>query len=304
MRNAFMKSVFALAESNPRFILITGDLGFGAFDEYAEKYPKQFLNAGVAEQNMTSLAAGMALEGWTVFTYSIGNFSTFRCLEQIRNDVCYHDLNVTVVTMGGGFSYGALGMSHHATEDLAAMRTMPNMVIASPCDKWEAEQATLALANNQGPGYLRLDKSGPDLAGDAGQFELGKARVVRDGGDISLLVTGGILEEALLAAEQLEKHDISCRIVNMHTIQPLDGNAIRNAVNETGGLCVIEEHSVSGGLAGAVSEYCMEQGLKPKRFARVGLRDGFSSVVGDQNYLRNYYGLDSQAIVDMIKSLR
>ena len=163
MRDHFVKRLCELAESDRRITLITGDLGFGVLNEFRQRFPRQFINAGIAEQNMTGLATGMALEGRIVFTYSIGNFSTLRCLEQIRNDACYHEANVKIVSVGGGFSYGALGISHHATEDLAIMRSLPGLTVVSPCGLWEAVQAAEAVTRTPGVCYVRIDKSaGPD----------------------------------------------------------------------------------------------------------------------------------------------
>ena len=158
MRDQFIKTLLGEVEKNPNIILITGDLGFGVLNEFIKKYPNNFINAGVAEQNMTGIAAGLALEGKKVFTYSIANFPTMRCFEQIRNDVCYHNLDVNIISIGGGFSYGSLGMSHHATEDIAVMRTLPNLDVLSPSGLWEVEQATKFLTRSNGPGFLRLDR--------------------------------------------------------------------------------------------------------------------------------------------------
>src|SRR3990170_3459063 len=159
MRDAFIDRLSAMACRDPRVMLITGDLGFGVFDSYRQRFPAQFINAGVAEQNMTGIATGLALEGHIVYTYSIANFVFMRCLEQIRNDAAYHDCNVNVVAIGGGFSYGALGISHHATEDLAIMRAVPGVTVVAPGDDWEASEATAAVATSPGASYLRLDRS-------------------------------------------------------------------------------------------------------------------------------------------------
>ena len=158
MRDAFVAELTQLAAVDPSVMLITGDLGFGVLDNYAAQFPEQFLNAGVAEQNMTGLACGLALEGHKVYTYSIANFTTLRPLEQIRNDICYHDADVTLVSVGGGFSYGQLGMSHFATEDLAILRALPNIKVIAPADPWETKILTRKLAIQKGPKYLRLDK--------------------------------------------------------------------------------------------------------------------------------------------------
>ena len=168
MRDAFIAELMEMAEHDPSIMLITGDLGFGVLNAYIERFPHQFLNAGVAEQNMTGLAAGLALEGHKVYTYSIGNFTTLRCLEQLRNDVCYHDADVTAVAVGGGFSYGQLGMSHFATEDLAILRALPNMTVVAPSDPWETRVLTRQMAAAPGPKYLRLDKGKAGLAADEG----------------------------------------------------------------------------------------------------------------------------------------
>jgi transketolase len=297
MRDVVVARLTDLAGQDPRIFLVTGDLGFGVLTDFAKRFPKQYLNAGVAEQNMTGLATGIALEGRVVFTYSIANFPTLRCLEQIRNDAAYHDANVKVVAVGGGFSYGALGMSHHATEDLAILRALPITVVAPGCD-WEAEQAVTALVGEPGTAYLRLDKSSAGNTSRPGErFELGKARVLREGSDLTLVSTGGILGEVLIAAERLAALGVDCRVISMHTVAPLDTESIRLACIETNGLVTIEEHSLRGGLGGAVAEACLDASIYPRLAARIGLRGGFSSVVGSQEFLRSHYEIDATAIV-------
>jgi transketolase len=199
VRDAFIGILTELAPQHPEVLFLSGDLGFGVLNEFIAKFPRQFLNVGVAEQNMSGLAAGLAMEGHTVFTYSIGNFPTLRCLEQIRNDICYHDANVKIVCVGGGMSYGAVGFSHHATEDLAILRSLPGMLVLSPCDLWEAAEASRYLLSHRGPAYLRLDKStAPVTVRQDEIFRPGSIRTVREGSDVTLAATGGILGEALL----------------------------------------------------------------------------------------------------------
>lgn len=302
MRDAFVRAIENLADANPRVMLITGDLGFGVLQPFAAKRPKQFLNAGVAEQNMTGLATGLALEGRVVFTYSIANFPTLRPLEFIRNDAAYHEANVNVVAVGGGFSYGALGISHHATEDIAIMRALPGLTVVAPCDEWEAGQAVPALAALPGTTYLRLDRVGARSTQKLGEkFVIGQARVLREGADVTLIVTGGMLEIVLEAATELAGTGISCRVVSMHTIKPLDHAAVAAAARETGGIITVEEHSVDGGLGGAVAESCLESGAPPRVFRRIGLRGGFSSIVGSQDYMRAHYGLDTRGVVAQVR---
>ena len=288
MRDTFIEELTILAESDRDVTLITGDLGFGVLDNFRKKFPKQYLNAGVAEQNMTTVAAGMAIEGKKVFTYSIGNFPTLRCLEQIRVDICYHDLNVTVVSIGGGFSYGSLGMTHHATEDLSIMRALPNMKVISPSTLKEVSGAVKALYEQEGPSYLRLDKSDAKVDGGENKYQLGKASRIRDG-------------EAIEASNILSKEKIECRILSMHTVKPLDFQSIIEATEETGGIITVEENTILGGLGGAVAEACVENKSFPSIFKRIGLKDTFSTIVGDQKYLRDHYNINSETIVKIVK---
>lgn len=308
MRTAFVNTLEDSAALNDRIMLLTGDLGFGVFDDFARRFPSQFLNVGVAEQNMMGVACGLALEGHKVFAYSIANFATLRCLEQIRNDIAYHDADVKIVAVGGGFSYGALGVSHHATEDLAIMRSLPGLTVVAPGDAWETGRAVRALANSSGPAYLRLDRSGRANIGtdyptaDAG-FTLGSARTIRDGRDLCIIATGGILGTAVDAAADLERIGIECRVISMHTIKPIDTVAIAKAAAETHGILTLEEHSVDGGLGGAIAEVCLEAGMLPRRFYRMGLRAGFSSIVGSQEYLRARYDLDKDAVIKQVQAM-
>lgn len=296
MRDAFIAELMEMAERDPSIMLITGDLGFGVLNAYVERFPHQFLNAGVAEQNMTGLAAGLALEGHKVYTYSIGNFTTLRCLEQLRNDVCYHDADVTAVAVGGGFSYGQLGMSHFATEDLAILRALPNMTVVAPSDPWETRVLTRQMAAAPGPKYLRLDKGKAGLTADEGDVALGKVRTIRDGKALTIVTIGAILSEALKAADALAADGIDARILSVHTLKPLEAAPLVAAARETGAIVCVEEHNVVGGLASAVAQLCLEQGAAPKAFRAVGLGDLYPTIVGDQDYLRAAYGMDAAAI--------
>jgi transketolase len=304
MRDAFIARLFDLANADERICLITGDLGFGVLDKFAAAFPKQYLNAGVAEQNMTGLATGMALDGRIVFTYSIANFPTLRCLEQLRNDAAYHDANVKVVSIGGGFSYGALGMSHHATEDLAILRALPQITVTAPGCLWEAERVTEALVDWPGTCYLRLDKSDAgrtDAAGEA--FHFGKIRTLRKGSDAAIFATGGILGVALDAAGELGKRGYSVRVLSVHSLRPFDTETALEVCGSIKVVTTLEEHGVGGGLGGLLAETCLENGIVPSRFFRFGLRGGFSSIVGSQSYLRKRHGLDTNAVVEKMCEL-
>ncbi len=303
MRDAFIRTLTELAPQHPELLLLSGDLGFGVLNDFIARFPRQFLNVGVAEQNMSGLAAGLALEGHTVFTYSIGNFPTLRCLEQVRNDICYHGANVKIVCVGGGMSYGAVGMSHHATEDLAILRSLPGMLVMSPCDLWEAAECGRYLVSHRGPAYLRLDKSAAPVNVQPGEaFRPGIIRMVREGADVTLAATGGVLGEALVAADGLAEQGISCRVLSVHTVKPLDTDTLAAAASETGGIVSIEEHAADGGLGGAIAEALMEAGVIPKFFVRIGLKNTFSSVVGSQQYLRKVYSLDAAAITRTVSA--
>lgn len=304
MRDSFTARLEQLAATDPRIFLITGDLGFGVLDKFEKRFPRQYLNAGVAEQNMTGVATGIAMEGRIVFTYSIGNFPTLRCLEQIRNDAAYHDANVKIVAIGGGFSYGPLGMSHHATEDLAILRAIGIIVVAPGCD-WEAEEAVNALVEKNGTCYLRLDRASAGRTSRPGErFELGRSREVRSGDDVTLIATGGILGEAIAAADSLlSEKNIKCRVLSMHTINPLDTDAVVAAARDTGGIVTLEEHTMKGGLGAAVAEACLDAGASPRAFARLGVRGGFTSIVGSQEYLRRHYGIDRAGIEAAVESV-
>jgi transketolase len=303
MRNAFVETLFDLAVRDARIVLITGDLGFGVVTRFMEQLPRQFVNAGVAEQNMTGLAAGMALSGKIVFTYSIANFPTLRCLEQIRNDLCYHRANVTVVSVGGGFAYGAMGSTHHATEDLGIMRTLPEMVVVAPADPVETRHATRAIVDHLGPCYLRLGKAGERVVHQGSiAFELGRAIQVRDGRDVTLISTGALLHTALRAADHLAAEGREARVLSMHTIKPLDEDAVLKAAQETQAIATLEEHSIIGGLGSAVAEVLAEAGAGSP-FKRLGLPSSFSPHIGGQEFLLERHGLTVGAIVPVIRQL-
>jgi len=303
MRDSFVNSLERLAREDSSVILLTADLGFGIFEKFESLFPEQYINVGVAEQNMTGIATGLALEGKTVFTYSIGNFSTLRCLEQIRNDACYHNVNINIVCSGGGFTYGALGMSHHTTEDLSVMRSLPGVTVVAPCNKWEAECATINLAKTPGVGYLRIEKNTGGEYDEEHSFQIGKAIQVKrakKNNDVSFLVTGGIMKEVREAVVQLESHDISSSIISIHTLKPLDTDMIITCVKQSKLIVTVEENNVLGGLGGAVAEYCLESGNLPLLFLRIGMKDMYSSIVGDQQYLRKHYNMDSKSITNRV----
>lgn len=300
MRDGFIRTVLELAKNDKDVELVTGDLGFGVLKPFWEAVPDQFINAGIAEQNMTSLAAGMALEGKTVFTYSIGNFPTLRCLEQIRNDCAYHNANVNVVCVGGGFVYGALGMSHHATEDLAVMRALPDVVVFAPCDKVEAAAVAKAAAAYPGTCYIRLGRGGEKVARETIEtFTIGKAIPVQEGSRVAIFTTGDIYGEASIAAELLAKQGITPTVYTFPTVKPLDEETVRRCAMEHELIVTCEEHNVLGGLGSAVAEVLAEAPGKA-RLVRVGITGSYCATVGTQQHLRKLYGLTGEQICERI----
>ena len=301
MRESMMKALYELANDNKNIVLITADLGYNLVENFAKKFPKQFINIGIAEQNMIGVASGLALEGKIVYVYSIGNFPTLRCLEQIRNDACYHNLNINIICMGAGFSYGTLGMSHHATEDVAIMRALPGTTVISPSTEDEAYFSTIELSRRDGVGYLRLDKSKVfENKKSKSELKIGKGNILKDGSDYTIIACGGIAEEALLASNCLNKKNISCKVVSMFTIKPIDKALIQDCVKNSKGIISLEEGNITGGLGSAILEACLENSEFPLKMKILGINNEYVSVVGSQDYLRDSVGISKKFIVDVI----
>lgn len=307
MRNSFIN---ALEEySQPNTMLIVGDLGFGVVENFKKRYPNQYINAGVAEQNMTGLAAGLALSGKKVFTYSIANFTILRPLEQIRNDIAYQDLNVTMVSVGGGLAYGSLGFSHHATEDLAIMRALPNMTVLAPGDTMEAFEITKQIIlDDLGPVYLRLGRAGEaTLHSEESirELKIGRALRLITNGDstLAILSTGGMLETAMNVRNQLLEEDIDASIFSFHTLKPFDKKAVYEIFTGFNYVISLEEHSIVGGFSSAILESLVgKANVRLDRYIPFALPSEFTSVVGSQEYLRDYYGISTAKIVNKVKN--
>ena len=302
MRDTFVKTLIELAKQDKNIELITGDLGFGVLKPFWEQLPDQFTNCGIAEQNMTGLAAGMALSGKTVFTYSIGNFPTLRCLEQIRNDAAYHNANVKIVCVGGGFVYGSLGMSHQATEDLAVMRALPNVVVMAPGDLMEAIEATKAIAKHPGTCYLRLGRGGEKRIHDRIEhFEIGKAIRIREGSRVAIFSTGAIFDEVDAAYRQLIADGYDPAVYTFPTVKPIDRDVIAACAGNCELIVTCEEHNIIGGFGSAVAEVMAELPHRGARLLRIGLNDTYGTLVGNQKYLRDAYGMSAPKIVERIE---
>lgn len=299
MRTAFIETLCELAEQEERIWLITGDLGYSVLERYATRFPDRYVNAGVAEQNMTGMAAGLALSGKIAFTYSIANFPVMRCLEQVRNDVCYHKADVKIVSVGGGFAYGPQGYTHHGIEDLAVMRAMPNMTVIAPGDPVEARLATRTVVDWPGPCFLRLGKAGEPLVyEEQPDFRIGKAIVVREGRDATIISTGGMLKTAVEGAKLLEAEGISVRVLSMHTVKPVDEEAVHAAARQTALIATVEEHSAIGGLHAAVLSVLPHGAAPCMRFA---IPADMQTAGGSQSYLEGLAGLSAPAIASAMR---
>lgn len=298
MRDAFAAEITALAERDERIVLLSGDIGNRLFDGFKARFPRRFYNCGVAEQNMISVAAGMALAGMRPVTYTIASFTTARCWEQIRVDVCYHNAPVMIVGVGAGLAYAANGCTHHTPEDIATLRVLPNLTVVCPGDPWEVKAALRAAVEHPGPVYLRLGKKGEPLVHAAlPQFSLGKGIVVRSGCDACLISTGNILPVAIEAAELLESRGVSTQVVSMHTVKPLDESLLADAFTRHAVVATIEEHGRSGGLGGAVAEWLADQTPPQARLVRIGMANAFFHEAGEQEHARSWFGLTAERIV-------
>ncbi|RLB83498.1 MAG: transketolase [Deltaproteobacteria bacterium] len=299
MRNAFAEELTALASEDERIVLLSGDIGNRMFNDYKSRFLGRFLNCGVAEANMMSMAAGMALCGLRPITYTIASFATIRCLEQIRIDICYHNLPVTIVGVGGGLCYAANGATHHACEDIASLRILPNMTVICPGDAWEVRLALRAAIKHKGPVYIRLGKKGePVVHEQVPDFAIGKGIIVREGSEVCLFSTGNILPLAIQASEELGKKGISAQVVSLHTVKPIDENLLSEAFSEFSIVVTVEEHSLFGGLGGSVAEWLADHPHQKAGLVRIGTDDKFLHEAGGQDYARLCFGLTPETIAE------
>ncbi len=303
MRNAFADELTKLASKDQNIILLTGDMGNRLFDTYKDQYPERFHNCGIAEANMTSMAAGMSMCGLKPVTYTIAPFNTLRCLEQIKLDICYHNLHVIIVGVGGGLSYAGLGATHHSCEDIAILRVLPNIAILCPGDAIEVRLALRAAFDYGGPVYIRLGKKNePVIHKSEPEFEIGKGIIVSEGKGVCILSTGNTLPIALETSEILEKNRIVPQVVSMHTVKPLNTEFLAKLFNRFELVTTIEEHSLIGGLGSSIAEWLSDQIPPRGRLCRIGITDQFIHNSGNQDNARNICGLSPIKIADKILS--
>lgn len=299
MREMFVRCLMERASKDDKIFVITPDMGFSIFEEFAEKFPDKFMNVGVAEQNAIGVAAGMALSGKTVFVYSFIPFITMRPFEQIRIDIAYMNTNVRLIGIGAGLSYGALGATHHAIEDIAIMRSLPNMTVCCPGDPIEVRELINDSFSYNGPIYFRLNTHGePNVHPVDTKIRIGKAVFITEGDDLALITTSTMLEDSKKMVDEWANKDIHATLLSVPTIKPLDIESITKLIDSGMPIVTLEEHTIIGGLGTAVSEVIAESG-KSVRFKRLGIPDEYSHYIGSQKYLLKKYGLiDSEKILN------
>lgn len=303
MRNTIINAIHAAAKTDKNIVFLTGDLGYSVVEQFQAELPEQIINTGIAEQNMIGVAAGLALAGKKVFVYSIVPFVTMRCFEQVRIDVCYQNLDVTLIGVGGGFAYGTLGTTHFGLEDLAIMRSLPNMKIIAPADSIEATQLFAQLLNDKGPAYIRLNRGGEkNITEQTSLVQIGVGSVLKPGSKATIFSIGAISDVALAAAILLEQDNISVEVIHLHTLKPLDKKLITDRGRTRAAIVTLEEHTINGGLGSAVAEVLAEEGISIP-FRRLGVKDKYLPFIGKQDFMRAQAGLSAVAVVEAIKKL-
>jgi len=302
MRNAFADEITELAARDPRIVLLSGDIGNRLFDRFRSQFPDRFYNVGVAEADMISIAAGLALGGLRPVTYTIASFSVYRCFEQIRVDVCYHDLPVVIVGAGSGLGYASNGATHHSCEDLAILRTLPNLTVTCPADALEVRGLLRCAVQSLRPVYMRIGKKGePRIHTEVPDLSLGRALRVRAGLDVTILCAGTLLPEALQAAESLATSGISIEVYSFPTIKPLDTDVLESAFGSRRLVVTVEEHARLGGFGGAVAEWRADHPEVRARLLMLGTPDLFLHEATDQDHARARFGLTAAGLVPSIR---
>jgi len=296
MRFAAIEAIYEAALKNQNIYFITGDLGHAYEEEFKQNLSKQYLNTGLSEQNMIGVAAGLALTGKKVFAYSIVPFVTMRGYEQIKTDICYQNLDVNLIGIGGGFAYGKFGNTHCSIEDIAVMRVLPNMKVLCPANPKDTKDLTRQIIERSGPSYIRIGRGKEPLPTTPFKVSFGKGHIVRKGTDISIFSCGTALIEAEKAAETLERRGISVEVVHMHTVKPLDEKLIVEKVKKRKAIFTVEDHNIMGGLGGAVAEIISEHSTKKIVFKRFGVKDKYMKFIGDEDFMRNMHGYSAAKI--------
>ena len=300
MRTTFVKTLIELARKDDNIFLLTPDMGYSVLEPFRDEFPERFLNTGIAEQNTIGVAAGLALTGKIVYVYSIIPFVTMRCYEQVRLDLAYNNTNVKLIGIGAGLTYGSLGPSHHAVEDIAIMRSIPNMTVLCPGDPIEVAELVKASYATFGPTYIRLGKNGePRIHPEGTKIEIGKAITIVDGNDFALITTSNMLETGKKWVDEWKQDGVSVSLISMPSIKPFDSDTVIQLIKKEMPILVVEEHNVIGGLGTAVSEVIAKVG-KPVKFKQIGINDEFSHVVGDHSFQREKFMLDKKPSLEFL----
>ena len=303
MRDSFAAELQEKARQDERIVLLSGDIGNRMFDGLKDYNEKQFINCGIAEQMMMGTAAGLALSGLKPVVYTIAPFTTYRCFEQIRVDVCYNNAPVIIVGTGAGLSYASLGPTHHSMEDIAILRTLPNMTIFCPSGPKETREGLEAAFEYQNPIYIRLGKKGePDLYENSNRLKFGESVTLREGHDACIIGTGPVLRQAIEAADKLKFEGLSVRVENFHTVKPLDKIKLDEISTSFAQVFIVEEHGRIGGLFGAIAEQLSIQKNNKIQLHPISAADYFLHKIGDQNFAMDQYGINANAISSAIQN--
>jgi transketolase len=305
MRETCLKTVYELARTDERIFFIGSDLGAGVMKEFKQNIPARFFMEGVSEANIIGMAAGLAMEGQIVYVNTIATFLTRRCYEQVAVDLCLHNVNVRLISAGGGLVYAPLGPTHLAIEDIAIMRALPNMCVLAPADAIEMKRLVAATVDHHGPIYIRVAKGhDPVVTKDTGPFVIGKAVPMRDGSDALLVCTGVTLQVCLAAAEKLAAQGVQACVLHLPTVKPLDVKAILERVEAVPVVVTVEEHTLQGGVGSAVAEVlCETDLLAERRMKRIGIPDVFPDKYGDQAGLMKKYGISADNVCEQVTTL-
>ena len=301
LRTAFIDTLRELARIDDRIFLLTADMGYSVFETFRDEFPDRFLNTGIAEQNTIGIAAGLAARGKIVFVYSIIPFVTMRCFEQVRLDLAYNFMNVKLVGVGAGLTYGLLGSSHHALEDIAIMRSLPDMTVLCPGDPIETRELIKRSFEYEGPVYIRLGKNGePKIHPDETRIEIGKSITVLEGNDLALITTSNMLETGKKWVEEWKQDGVNVSLISMPSLKPFDSSTVKNLIDKEIPIITLEEHSVIGGLGSIISQVIATTG-KPVKFQQIGINDKFSHVVGGHKFQRKKFMLDKKPSLKFIE---
>ena len=301
LRTAFIDTLRELARIDDRIFLLTADMGYSVFETFRDEFPDRFLNTGIAEQNTIGVAAGLASRGKIVFVYSIIPFVTMRCFEQVRLDLAYNFMNVKLVGVGAGLTYGSLGSSHHALEDIAIMRSLPDMTVLCPGDPIETRELIKRSYEYEGPVYIRLGKNGePKIHPDETRIEIGKSITVLEGNDLALITTSNMLETGKKWVEEWKQDGVNVSLISMPSLKPFDSSTVKNLIDKEIPIITLEEHSVIGGLGSIISQVIATTG-KPVKFQQIGINDKFSHVVGGHEFQRKKFMLDKKPSLKFIE---